>query len=276
MSSSTDTAAARALRAWLDGRGRVFVLSGAGASTASGIPDYRGADGQWKRPPPVTFQAFVQDAAVRSRYWARSYVGWPRFAWAMPNAAHAALARWEHGGRLSMLLTQNVDGLHQQAGSRDVVDLHGRLDQVRCLACPARLPREDVQQRMQADNPGWRHVAARAAPDGDADIEPDGLPAFRPPTCPVCGGLLKPDVVFFGENVPRERVETAARALAGSDGMLVVGSSLMVYSGYRFARMARDAGLELAILTRGATRADDIATLKLEADCVQVLPQAMD
>jgi NAD-dependent SIR2 family protein deacetylase len=271
-----DDEAVVALRAWLAPRERVFVLTGAGISTASGIPDYRDATGEWKRPAPVTYQAFVQHASTRARYWARALVGWSSFAGARPNAAHEALARWERDtGRLSMLLTQNVDALHEKAGSQRVVDLHGRLDAVRCLDCGHRLPRDDVQRRMVDDNPGWARLHARAGPHGDADLADADFDAFRIPPCPVCGGMLKPDVVFFGETVPRERVELAHAALRSSDAMLVVGSSLMVYSGYRFARMAHEAGVPLAILTRGVTRADDLASLKLEADCVGVLPRAL-
>lgn len=268
--------AADALGHWLRAHRRVFVLTGAGVSTGSGIPDYRDEGGAWKRTPPVTYQAFMQDDATRHRYWARSFVGWPRFSGAMPNAAHRALARWEADGHgPSLLLTQNVDALHQKAGSRAVVDLHGRLDVVRCLSCEILIGRDAVQARMREENPAWLAVNARPGPDGDADIEGADFASFRIPHCEACGGLLKPDVVFFGENVPRPRVEAARDALARSDAMLVVGSSLMVYSGYRFARMARDAGLPLAILTRGVTRADDIATLKLEADCADVLPRAL-
>ena len=268
------TDAAAALGEWIAARGRVLVLTGAGVSTGSGIPDYRDAAGAWKRPPPVNYQAFVRSAAARSRYWARSYVGWPRFAGARPNAAHEALAHWERSdSRLSLLLTQNVDGLHQRAGSRAVLDLHGRLDVVRCLACPCRLSRDAVQAFLAQANPGWTQVDAPAGPDGDADLDDAG--GFAVPPCPACGGLLKPDVVFFGEAVPRERLEQAAAALMASDGLLVVGSSLMVYSGYRFARMAREAGIPVAILTRGSTRADELATMKLSADCRDVLPRAL-
>lgn len=270
---------ATALREWLAPRRRVFVLTGAGVSTASGIPDYRNAAGEWKRPAPVTFQAFVQHPATRARYWARAFVGWPRFGTARPNPAHAALASWEQAaGHLSMLLTHNVDGLHQKAGSRRVVDLHGRLDEVRCLDCGHRLARDAVQDTMARDNPAWARLDARAGPDGDADLAGVDFDAFRVPpcpACPACGGILKRDVVFFGETVPRGRVEAAQAALAASDGLLVVGSSLMVYSGFRFARMAHEAGLPVAILTRGVTRADPLAALKLEADCVDVLPRAL-
>ena len=266
--------AAIALQQWLRAHRRVFVLTGAGISTNSGIPDYRGADGQWKRRAPVTWQAFLQDPRTRARYWARSFVGWPLVARARPNRGHAALALLERHERLSTLVTQNVDGLHARAGQRDVVDLHGRIDQVRCLGCDARLPRADLQEPLARANPALRALVATSAPDGDADVEPD-LDGFATPVCPHCGGMLKPDVVFFGENVPRLRVDAAQAALRAADAMLVVGSSLMVYSGYRFARMAREAGKPLALLTRGVTRADDLATLKLDAECEATLATAV-
>ncbi len=268
--------AATALAAWLAPHQRIFVLTGAGCSTASGIPDYRDTDGAWKRTPPVTFQAFTGDGATYRRYWARSSLGWPRFMQAGPNAAHAALANLESRGRVSMLVTQNVDGLHQRAGSHDVIDLHGRLDEVVCLACAARFPRAVVQAGIVARNPGWSTEITAIAPDGDADIDAAAVAGFVPPLCEDCGGLLKPDVVFFGENVPRERLRRAIDALHQSDAMLVAGSSLMVYSGFRFARMASEAGLPLAILNRGHTRADELATLKLDADIGATLQAALD
>jgi NAD-dependent SIR2 family protein deacetylase len=259
-----------ALHAWIATHRRVFVLTGAGCSTASGIPDYRDENGEWKRRPPVMIQAFrTQDATYR-RYWARAYAGWPRFTTAAPGAAHRALAAWEETGTIERLVTQNVDGLHQRAGSRAVIDLHGRLDEVVCLGCGARTPREDVQRGMAASNPGWR-AAAATAPDGDADIDAAAIESFAAPRCDRCGGLLKPDVVFFGENVPLERVEDARRALSQSDALLVAGSSLMIYSGFRFVRLALDAGLPIAIVNRGRTRADDIASLKIEGDVGEVL-----
>nr|WP_235893529.1 NAD-dependent protein deacetylase [Lysobacter lacus] len=270
-----DVVPSRALRLWLAPLRRVFVVTGAGCSTASGIADYRDEAGSWKRSPPVTFQAFTGDAAVRRRYWARSYAGWPRFDTAAPNAAHAALASWQRSGQVSMLLTQNVDGLHQRAGSDDVVDLHGRLDSVRCLHCEDRTPRAGMQTRLAECNPDRLDAVAAFAPDGDADLERENFDTFVVPECSRCGGMLKPDVVFYGENVPRPRYEKAAAALAGSDGLLVVGSSLMVYSGYRFALMAHAAGLPIALVTRGVTRADDLATLALRADCTRVLPAAL-
>lgn len=258
--------AAETLHAWLLSQRRVFVLTGAGISTGSGIPDYRGADGEWKGRSPMTYQSFVENPARRARYWARSFVGWPAVAGARPNRGHEALATLEQRDHISMLVTQNVDGLHQRTGQREVIDLHGRLDQVICLDCRLRVPRAIIQQRLLAKYPHWTHHRAAVAPDGDADLEGVDLDDFQAPTCDACGGLLKPDVVFFGENVPRVRLAKALAALQDCDAMLVVGSSLMVYSGYRFARLAREADLPLAILTRGITRADDIATLKLDAE----------
>lgn len=267
--------AAERLSAWLAAYRRIFVLTGAGCSTNSGIPDYRDADGAWKRAPPVTYQAFTGDPATYRRYWARSSVGWPRVAQAQPNAAHLALSRLQAQGHVSALVTQNVDGLHQRAGSAPVIDLHGLLGEVVCLACHARTPRAALQARMVERNRGWSTQAAAIAPDGDADIDPATVAGFVPPLCEACGGLLKPDVVFFGENVPRERVTRAADALHASDAMLVAGSSLMVYSGFRFARMARERGLPLAILNRGRTRADDLATLKVDAEIGATLRAAI-
>jgi len=207
---------------------RLFVLTGAGISTASGIPDYRDANGDWKRPPPVQYRDFVKSEAVRRRYWARSLIGWQGFARARPNICHTTLAAWEASGRLSSLVTQNVDGLHQAAGSRRVIDLHGRLDQVVCLQCAARSEREALQRRLTALNPRFAELQAAPAPDGDADLDLATFEDFHVPDCPQCGGTLKPDVVFFGETIPRERVEHAVAALDTADALLVIGSSLMV------------------------------------------------
>ncbi|QDH70226.1 NAD-dependent protein deacetylase [Marilutibacter alkalisoli] len=268
------TDATHALGEWLQRHARLLVLTGAGCSTNSGIPDYRDANGEWKRQPPITFQAFTGDPLARARYWARSHVGWPVMGHARPNPAHHALVRLEAQGGIELLVTQNVDGLHQRAGSRAVVDLHGRIDTVVCLGCDLRLGRADVQAMLDSLNPDWRGLHATTAPDGDADLDGLDFGRYRIPDCPACGGLLKPDVVFFGESVPRERVEAVRAALTRADAMLVVGSSLMVYSGYRFARAARELGLPLAILTRGVTRADNLATLKIEDDATLVLPAA--
>ena len=268
--------AAARLREWLARYERPLVLTGAGISTGSGIPDYRGPDGLWKRSAPITYQAFTRDRAMRARYWARSFVGWPVVARARPNRAHVALATLEAQGRIAALVTQNVDGLHTRAGQRSVIDLHGRIDQVICMSCATRVTRAEIQQQLADAHPHWVSISATAAPDGDADLERAAYDDFHPPLCSHCSGMLKPDVVFFGENVPRERVVDTQIALDGADAMLVVGSSLMVYSGFRFARMAHDRGLPLAIITRGVTRADDLAALKLDVDCEPVLANAID
>lgn len=263
------------LAEWLARHERVFVLTGAGSSTGSGIPDYRDEAGEWKRPAPVTWQAFTGDPAVYRRYWARGHVGWPKFRSARPNAAHHALAALGRNGPVHALVTQNVDYLHQRAGSPEVIDLHGRLDAVTCLGCGVRSDRDALQALMEAANPGWDPGPAAFAPDGDADIAAEAEAAYRPPRCQVCGGLLKPDVVFFGENVPRERLALALDALEQADAMLVVGSSMMVYSGFRFARLAHEAGKPLAILNRGATRADELASLRLSGDVGATLQRTL-
>jgi NAD-dependent SIR2 family protein deacetylase len=242
---------------------KLFVLTGAGCSTESGIPDYRDGNGEWKRPPPVTFQAFTGDAATRRRYWARSLIGWPTMAFARPGAAHTALAQMEAAGRIGLLLTQNVDGLHSAAGSRHTIDLHGRIDTVRCLACETRMPRAELQGVLRERNPRWAELEARAAPDGDADLEGIDFSAFDIPPCPACGGMLKPDVVFFGESVPRDRVAASFAALEAADAVLVAGSSLMIYSGFRFVQAAAAAGKAIAAVNLGKTRADHLMTLKV-------------
>jgi len=262
------------LRCWIARHHRVFALTGAGCSTASGIPDYRDDRGEWKRRPPVMILAFRTQDAVYRRYWARAYAGWPRLTSAAPNAAHRAFAQWESTGTLHHVVTQNVDGLHQRAGSQAVVDLHGRLDVVVCLGCGARTSRSSLQDAMAAANPDWR-AEALTAPDGDADIDARVVESFVPPRCIACGDLLKPDVVFFGENVPGERYEHARDALRRADALLVAGSSLMVYSGFRFVRLAHESGLPIAIVNRGRTRGDDLAELKIEADVGSALTDAV-
>jgi NAD-dependent SIR2 family protein deacetylase len=262
------------LGAWLSRHRRVFALTGAGCSTASGIPDYRDDQGEWKRRPPIMIQAFRTEEATYRRYWARASVGWPRLAAAAPNPAHRAFAAWELAGTLHQLVTQNVDGLHQRAGSRAVLDLHGRLDVVVCLGCGTRTGRERVQAAIADANPRWEAQAA-AAPDGDADVDGGLIESFTPPRCERCGGLLKPDVVFFGENVPADRYAQAREALDRADALLVAGSSLMVYSGFRFVRFAHEAGLPIAILNRGRTRGDELAELKIERDVGSTLSEAV-
>jgi len=259
------------LRDFIEQHPRLAVLTGAGVSTSSGIPDYRDEQGEWKRARPVEFQPFMTNPTVRQRYWARSTVGWPIIRGARPNGAHRALARLEAEGRVRLLITQNVDGLHSRAGSHNVIDLHGRLDEVRCMSCAFTLPRAELQQRLLADNPAWAEIEGRVAPDGDVDIEGRDYSGFAVPDCPQCGGILKPDVVFFGENVPRARVEQAFEGIAAADALLVVGSSLMVYSGFRFAEAAAAAGKPIAAINLGRTRADHLLALKINAPCEEVL-----
>lgn len=260
-----------ALGEFVERHPRLFVLTGAGCSTDSGIPDYRDAEGAWKRRRPVMFRDFMSDSLTRKRYWARSLIGWRHFRRAAPNPAHRALARLERDGRVELLVTQNVDRLHQAAGSGEVLDLHGRVDRVRCMACEDRTSREEVQLELLARNPDWHDLDARTAPDGDADLDDVDFSTFTVPDCARCGGMLKPDVVFFGESVPRDRVERAMQALERAAAMLVVGSSLMVYSGYRFALAAAELSKPIAAVTLGRTRADDLLTLKVTATCSAAL-----
>lgn len=254
---------------------RTVVLTGAGCSTESGIPDYRGPETARRARNPIQYRAFLADPAVRARYWRRSLVGWPRFASAEPNAAHHALARLERSGAVGGVITQNVDRLHHLAGSERVVELHGALADVRCLGCGQREARSSLQHRLVTLNPGFdpaRH--AELAPDGDAEL--DDAHGFRVASCLGCGGVLKPDVVFFGENVPRPRVEGALRMLDEAGALLVVGSSLTVFSGYRFVRRAHDRGVPIAVVNLGATRGDPLAAVRVDASAGSVLPALAD
>ncbi len=253
------------LRAFLTEHRRVFVLTGAGCSTESGIPDYRGLEGEWKRQRPIEFQAFVREPLMRSRYWARSLIGWRSFGRAAPNDAHRGLADLERAERIGLLVTQNVDGLHQAAGSRRVVDLHGRLDRVACMSCRQTWARAAWQSHLEDLNNGWTALDAPVAPDGDADLDGLDFSPFVVPDCPRCGGVVKPDVVFFGENVPAWRHTQAMAALSRSDALLVVGSSLMVHSGYRYALAAGRRQLPIAAVNLGRTRADHLLSLKVSA-----------
>ncbi len=266
---------ASAVRDFLQAHRRVFVLTGAGCSTESGIPDYRGLDGEWKRQRPIEFQPFVRDPLMRSRYWARSLIGWRSFGRADPNDAHLALADWEKRGTVRLLVTQNVDGLHQSAGSRRVIDLHGRLDRVRCLTCRHGSARDAWQSHLAGLNAAWTGLDAPVAPDGDADLDGLDFSGFVVPPCPRCGGVVKPDVVFFGENVPPWRHTQATGALADSDAMLVVGSSLMVHSGYRYALAAHRRGIPIVAVNLGRTRADHLLTLKVAAAASTTLRSAL-
>lgn len=255
---------------------RLFVLAGAGLSTASGIPDYRDERGEWKHSKPMDYREFAALHEARQRYWARSCIGWPRFQRAQPNAAHRALARLEALGRVAVTVTQNVDGLERRAGSRCVIQLHGSLDQVVCLACGAVLAREAMQQSLLAANPELPLLTAGPRPDGDADLRAYGTAGIRVPPCRDCGGILKPKVVFFGESVPAARVAACFDALRAADALLVLGSSLMVYSGFRFVREAARSGLPIAAVNLGATRADNLFDLKLQQDCGAALDAALD
>ena len=273
---NADTTNAQRLREFVSTHRRVFVLTGAGMSTDSGIPDYRDRDGGWKGASPIQHHAFVTQLSKRRRYWARSMAGWPPVARARPNPGHRALARLGAAGRLSLLVTQNVDGLHQAAGSRNVVDLHGRLDRVICLDCGTRVSRHRVQEMLIAANSDWLHDADAMRPDGDIELGDVDYDAFNVPDCPVCRGVLKPDVVFFGGAVPKPRVERAWAGLARADAVLVSGSSLMVWSGFRFVREAARRGLPIMAINRGRTRADELITHKIDDDCGRLLDQAID
>ncbi len=265
-----------ALVQFIQDRPSVFVLTGAGCSTESGIPDYRDADGEWKRSPPMDFRDFASSADNRKRYWARSMVGWPRVGQAKPNAAHHALTRLEQAGRCEQLVTQNVDRLHQQAGSQNVIDLHGRLDRVRCLSCGSIRCRAGVQDELLTSNPEFGGLDARTAPDGDADLAGLDFDAFRVPDCSDCGGILKPDVVFLGESVPKDRVREALNALERAQALLVVGSSLTFFSGFRFALRAAELGRPIASVNLGNTRADHLLSLKVSGACSEVLSIALE
>lgn len=252
---------------------RLVALTGAGVSAASGIPTYRDDDGRWKHNRPIQHQEFVADPAARQRYWARSMAGWHRVGRARPNRAHRALAALETMRFMEVLVTQNVDRLHQQAGHENVVDLHGRLDRVTCLQCGQRTQREALQARLRSMNPEFEATASTTRPDGDAELEPAAEAEFRVPDCEACGGTLMPDVVFFGGSVPRRRVSRINAALERADALVAAGSSLVVYSGFRICRLATELGKPLIIINRGQTRADELATLKIEAGCGGVLEE---
>jgi NAD-dependent SIR2 family protein deacetylase len=252
---------------------RTLVLCGAGCSTESGIPDYRSPKAQEKPRTPIQHDRFVKDAAVRRRYWARSTLGWPVIRDARPNDAHHALAELESRSAITGLITQNVDGLHHAAGNRNILELHGSLSRVRCLVCGEVETREDVQVRVLALNPEFVQRSVTSAPDGDADLDDGTLATFHIPECTACGGVLKPDVVFFGDNVVRTVVDTAWAMLADADVLLVVGSSLTVFSGFRFVKRAAEENKPVAIVNVGPTRGDELATLHIHARLGAFLPR---
>lgn len=267
---------ARILADFLGRHRNVVVLTGAGISAHSGIPTYRDADGVWRGSEPVKHQEFLSDPARRRRYWARSLVGWPRVREARPNQAHIALARLQQRHSAGLIITQNVDRLHQRAGSERVIDLHGRVDRVRCLACGSMVSRESVQQRLLLHNPWGPGQETSARPDGDAEIAGELERELAVPDCTDCGGTLMPDVIFFGGAVPAERVLQCQQAVTSADALLAVGTSLQVYSGYRFCRQAVELGKPVALVNPGRTRADDLAALKLRADCGPLLWQVAE
>jgi NAD-dependent SIR2 family protein deacetylase len=255
---------------FLAGR-RLVALTGAGLSTDSGVPDYRGPNSPARTP--MTYQEFIAGPTARQRYWARSHLGWSRIGIALPNAGHRALAQLEAAGQIDLLITQNVDGLHEAAGSRALA-LHGRVADVVCLGCRSTSPRTELQARLEALNPGYaaRHAHVASRPDGDVELEETD--SFVVPDCAGCGGILKPDVVFFGENVPQARVQRCYDAVdaLGTDGaLLVAGSSLTVMSGLRFVRRAARAGTPVVIVNRGATRGDELAAYTLDVGCSEFL-----
>ena len=250
---------------------RLVVITGAGCSTRSGISDYRDANGDWKRVAPVQHQDFMQSITWRQRYWARSQLGYPEFCRARPNPAHRVLAQWESQGRLVGLITQNVDRLHQGAGHQQVLDLHGRLDQVVCMNCGQVSSRDLLQAHLEAHNPNFKPTIVSLAPDGDADLAQTDYSHIDVPNCRRCAGILKPNVVFYGDSVPKDIVAKAYRWVEAADAMLIVGSSLMVYSSYRFVRQAQQLGLNIVAINRGITRADEWLSAKADGDCAEIL-----
>jgi NAD-dependent SIR2 family protein deacetylase len=249
------------------GERRWLVLTGAGVSTDSGIPDYRGPGAPVRTP--ITFQEFVRTAEGRQRYWARAHVGWSRMSQAEPNRTHRTLAAMQDQDRLTGLITQNIDGLHERAGHRDVIDLHGRIDRVVCLDCHRVTARSELHERLATLNPGYESRIGEMAPDGDVVLADTDDFVVAP--CLACGGRLKPDVVFFGENVPKERVARCYALVEEAESLVVLGSSLHVMSGLRFVRAARKRDLPIVIVNRGSTRGDDLATLKIDAGCAETL-----
>ncbi|MEU7611448.1 NAD-dependent protein deacetylase [Micromonospora sp. NPDC049204] len=262
-----------AVRALVAGGG-VVVLSGAGLSTESGIPDYRGPSGVARRHTPMTFQAFTRDPLARRRYWARSHLGWRLIAGAAPNAGHRAVAGLQRAGLVDTVITQNVDGLHGAAGSTSVIELHGRLDEVICLDCGNLTSREELDRRLREANPDFVAQVAAVNPDGDVDLPDEQVAAFRTVDCAICGtGMLKPDVVFFGETVPPQRVARCFAAVERARSVLVLGSSLTVMSGRRFVIRAAKRGIPVAIVNQGPTRGDGHASVCVDAPLGALLPE---
>ncbi|XP_058487893.1 NAD-dependent protein lipoamidase sirtuin-4, mitochondrial [Solea solea] len=273
-SRTTDAHSLDLLQEFVSRARRLFVITGAGLSTESGIPDYRSEGvGLYARTSrrPMEHAEFVRSAKSRQRYWARNFVGWPQFSSHQPNSAHKVLQQWEERGKLHWLVTQNVDALHSKAGQKRLTELHGCTHRVVCLGCGAISAREELQRRFISLNPEWRAQAGVVAPDGDVFLEDEQVLHFRVPHCDDCGGILKPEVTFFGDSVKKGTVQFVHDRLGESDAVLVVGSSLQVYSGYRFLLAAKDRKIPVAILNIGPTRADHLAELKVSGRCGEVL-----
>jgi NAD-dependent SIR2 family protein deacetylase len=266
---------AEQLAAFIRHHPKLVVLTGAGVSTDCGIPAYRDSKGNWMHSAPVQHNEFMQSVYARQRYWARSLIGWPVIRDATPGPAHFALAKLEELGFVQLLITQNVDRLHQKSGSRRVIDLHGRSDIVKCMSCGQQYDRVHIHDQATKLNPQFEITQATIRPDGDADLETSEFEHFTVPDCEACGGILKPDVVFFGDNVPKDSVYAALNALESADALLTIGSSLMVYSGYRFCKRADEWGKPICALNLGVTRADQILQLKLDAPIKETLDGAL-
>ena len=264
------------MRAFVTAHPGLFVITGAGISRASGIPAYRDAAGIWQSSSPIQHEEFMRDAAIRQRYWTRSFHGWPIVAKARPNQSHRALAHLEQKGYIQMLVTQNIDRLHQKADHKRVIDLHGRLDQVLCMDCGALYSRVEIQRWLSMNNPHLQETAVESAPDGDARVQDEAAHMLRIPSCQRCGGMLKPNVVFYGGSVRTQMVNELSRKLEQADAVLAIGSSLMVYSSFRFCIQARQQNIPILCINQGLTRADSMLALKLRGDCAEILTRLVE
>lgn len=264
------------LKNFLTKHQQLLVLTGAGISTESGIPDYRSEEvGLYARSnhKPIQYQEFIKYPKVRQRYWARNFVGWPRFSNIQPSATHHAVRQLEMAGKVTTVVTQNVDHLHQKAGSKNVIELHGSGYLVKCLSCPYEVDRFTLQDTLMERNPDMKGSFSMIRPDGDVELSKEEVDKFSVPLCPKCEGAMKPDIIFFGDNVPKARVEQIRKQVSNSEAILVLGSSLTVYSSYRIILQAKEENKEVAILNIGPTRADDIADMKVSTKCGDILPE---
>ncbi|KAJ0173016.1 hypothetical protein K1T71_011192 [Dendrolimus kikuchii] len=255
---------------------RILVLTGAGISTESGIPDYRSEEvGLYARSnhKPIQYQEFIKYPKVRQRYWARNFIGWPRFSSVHPNSTHQSIRKLEKAGKVIVIVTQNVDHLHHKAGSENIIELHGTGYIVKCLKCPYEIGRHELQVELMKNNPDMESSFGMIRPDGDVDLSREQVDRFKAPLCPKCEGPLMPDIVFFGDNVPKDRVELVKNNVTKSDAIFVLGSSLTVYSSYRIILQAKEENKKIAILNIGPTRADDIVDIKISTKCGDILPE---